>query len=176
MNALEDVGPVETPKKKQKYVSKRAKDRITTIEMPGRERSRFPGCALMRNVRLLACSTNSLWIAVEDVEWLVTWLEAEHRSGGVTLPEDAVASIEGNSSVPNVSIRWNFDGAWEATVIAGPKKGLLLKSYVAKLTEEKWLKVADLHKCAVAYENATAAEKKLACYHFLEERMKTSFS
>ena len=115
-----------------------------------------------------------MWLAVEDVEWLVLWLADEHRSGGVALPEDLYESSDGNCSAPNVHIRWGSDGAWEAIVIAGPRKGSKLKSYVAKLTAEKWQKVADLHKYAVAYGDASAADKRLATFHFLEAHMKAT--
>ena len=54
------------------------------------------------------------------------------------------------------------------------QKGTKLKSYVDKLTAEKWQKVADLHKYAVAYENASPADKKTATFHFLEAHMKAT--
>ena len=134
----------------------------------------YPDCNQTRPVHLLAVSTNSLWLAVDDIEWLVLWLAAEHRSGGVTLPEDPFASIDGNCSAPNVHIRWCFDGAWEAIVIAGPRKGEKVKSHVRNLTEEKWQQVADLHEYAVAYKDATVADLRLATFHFLEAHMKAT--
>ena len=79
---------------------------VTTIEMPARERSSFPNDVGKRQIQLLPTSTNSLWIAAENIEWLVNWLAAEYRSGGVALEEgDPLASLEGNCSVPNVHIR-----------------------------------------------------------------------
>ena len=110
---------------------------------------------------------------MEDIEWLVNWLEAEHRSGGVVLPNEGVPSMEGNCSVPNVHIRWSFDRAWEAVVLAGPRKGTTRKTYVEKLTAEKWQKADDFHKYAVAYEMAPPRDKKLAAFHFLEAHMRT---
>ena len=48
----------------------------------------------MRKLTLLAQSTNSLWLSVDDIDWLVKWLSDELRSGGVPLvvddPLDAV--------------------------------------------------------------------------------------
>ena len=142
--------------------------------MPELEPTCNPAAVATRRVHLLALSTNSLWLGVQDIEWLVNWLEAEHRSGGVVLPNEGCPSMEGNCSVPNVHIRWSFDGAWEAIVIAGPRKGSKLKSYVAKLTAEAWQKAADLHKYAVACEDASAADKWLATFHFLEAHMKAT--
>ena len=146
MNALDECGGdsvFETPKKKRKmsYVSKRAKNKITAVQMPERERSTYPDCKQTRQVHLLATSTNSLWLAVEDVEWLVLWLADEHRSGGVALTEDHDESSAGNCSVPNVHIRYCFDGTWQAVIIAGPRNGEKVKSHVRNLTEEKWKQV-----------------------------------
>ena len=178
MNALEDVAvaALETPKKRPRkyYVSKRAMNTVTKTEMPERERSSFPNNEGRRQIQLLPTSTNSLWISAEDIEWLVDWLAAEYRSGGVALEEgDQLASLEGNCSVPNVHIRWSFDRAWEAVVLAGPRKGATRKTYVEKLTAEKWQKADDFHKYAVAYEMATPRDKKLAAFHFLEAHMRT---
>ena len=126
MNALDKCGGdsgFETPKKKRKmsYVSKRAKNKIIAVQLPERERSTYPDCNQTRQVHLLAVSTNSLWLAVEDVEWLVLWLADEHR--GVALTEDLYGPSDGNCSVPNVRMRYCFDKAWEAIIIASAHKG-----------------------------------------------------
>ena len=115
-----------------------------------------------------------MWLAVEDVEWLVLWLADEHRSGGVALTEDHDESSAGNCSAPNVHMRYCFDGTWQAVIIAGPRKGEKVKSHVRNLTEEKWKQVADLHEYAVAYKDATVSDLRLATYHFLEAYMKAS--
>ena len=90
------------------------------------------------------------------------------------MPNDQRPPMEGNCTVPNVHIRWNVDGAWEAIVVAGPHAGFTLKSFVAKLTAEKWQKAAEIHKYEVAYECASSADKKLATYHFVEAHMKAT--
>ena len=156
-----------------KYISKRGQGRVIAVEMPELEPTCNPAAVATRRVHLLALSTNSLWIGVQDIEWLVNWLEAEHRSGGVALTDEAaVAVLEGNCGVPNVHIRWNFEGAWEAIVLAGPKKGISMKSYVKKMTAEKWQTVAGLHNYKMAYADAKPADRKLATYHYVEAFMK----
>ena len=90
--------------------------------------------------------------------------------------EAADAVLEGNCGVPNVHIRWNVDGAWEAIVVAGPHAGFTLKSFVAKLTAEKWQKAAESHKYKVPYMFASPWVKKLATYHFIEAHMKATLA
>jgi len=161
-----------SPKKRKSYVSKRDKNNINEVTMPELERTSHPGCERTRQVRLLATPTNqSLWIEENDIEWLVTWLAAEHVTGGVPLQEDPLAGLAPNCAASGVHMRWDFDGAWEAIIIAGPAKGHKTKSYVDKMTSEKWEKVASIHKYAVAYEAASAEDKKQATYHFLETHM-----
>ena len=160
-----------SPKKRKSYVSKRDKNNINEVTMPELERTSHPGCERTRQVRLLATSTNSLWIEKNDIDWLVNWIAAEHVTGGVPLQEDPLAGIAPNCAASGVHMRWDFDGAWEAIIIAGSAKGHKTKSYVDKMTSEKWEKVASIHKYAVAYEAASAEDKKQATYHFLEMTM-----
>ena len=87
------------------------------------------------------------------------------------MQEDPLAGIAPNCAASGVHMRWDFDGAWEAIIIAGPATGHKTKSYVDKMTSEKWEKVASIHKYAVAYEAASAEDKKQATYHFLETHM-----
>lgn len=161
-----------TPKKRKGYLSKRAKNSITEIRMPEQERTSHPACTTMRTVRLLATGTNSLWIAAEDIAWLVNCLADEVRSGGVPVPDSPrigeEPGLEENCAAPGVHMRWDFDGAWEAIVIAGPQKGKKAKSLVANLTEEKWRAVA----AAGSFTTATPQQKKQATFAFLEMYMR----
>ena len=59
--------------------------------MPMKDPSSHPGDTRTREVRLLATSTNALWIADRDLEWLVVCLTDEYLIGGVPLDEPAVA-------------------------------------------------------------------------------------
>lgn len=164
---------VVTPKKKRKgYLSKRAKNNITEVTMPEQERTSHPACTTMRTVRLLATGTNSLWIAAEDIPWLVNCLADEVRSGGVPVPDDIRSGeelhLEENCAAPGVHMRWDFDGAWEAIVVAGQHKGKKVRSLVANLTDEKW-RAAGVDG---SFASATPELKKQATFAFLEMHMR----
>ena len=157
-------------------MSKRANCCITKVPMPERERTAHPGCESTRNVRLLAWSTNSLWIGIDDIEWLVTWLASEHGTGGVPLEADPLDELAPNCAAPGVHIRWHFDGAWEAAVVSGAEQGKKVKCYVEKLTLEKWTDVNDVHKYGVAFEAATAEQRKQATFHYLEQHLQRALA
>ena len=161
-------------KRRASYVSKRSKNRITEVDMPEQESRTHPSCATMRKVRLLAMSTNSLWIAVEDVDWLVTWLAAEVASGGVSVPEvsDPFRDLDANCQAPGVHMRWDFDGAWEAIVISGTKQGKKVVSYVHALTPDKWTMAAVAAGLKGPLATATPEQRKQATFVFLELHMK----
>jgi len=99
---------VEAPKKRKGYVSKRRQNQITEIEMRELEPTKHPNSERKRKVKLLAVSTNSLWLSIGDLDWLVTWLADELETGGVPM-EDAVAvpdeALECNCQAPGVHIR-----------------------------------------------------------------------
>ena len=79
MNQLEELGSasMETPKRKRKqicyYKSKRAKNNITELCMPEFEPTSNPNRGEQRTIKVLALSTNSLWLSVDDIPWLVKW-------------------------------------------------------------------------------------------------------
>ena len=101
-----------------------------------------PGRREERKVRLLPLSTNSVYICIEDIDWLVRWLNDELRSGGVPLPKnDPLSEIPNNCAAEHVHIRWDFGGAWEAIILEGPKKGKMYKCNLGEFNETKWLAV-----------------------------------
>ena len=84
-------GPVDDPMmmldefepKKQKYCKKRVCNRVKKIEMPIRPpESGGSAVAGQRLVSALARGTNQLWIAVEDVDWLIDYVAQEVALGG----------------------------------------------------------------------------------------------
>ena len=176
MSALAELKPeYETPKtKRRSYTSKRGKNLITEITMPELEPTAHPGDDTTRVVRLLALSTNSLWISVDDLEWLVRWLADEYKTGGIADPAVAEDKLTPNCSVPGVHIRWDFAGAWEATILEGPKAGTNSKSFVDKLTLEKWSISDAVHHYATPFKAAVAAQKKQATFHDLEITLRQS--
>ena len=167
------LAPLVSTPKKRKYESKRGKDNITAITMPALDPSAHPGDKRTRAVHLLASSTTTLWLAERDIEWLVTCVTDEYHTGGVPLDEPVVAvqAAEGNCKAPGVSIKWDFDGGWEATVLQGERKGQTVKSKVEKLNLEKWNAVDVVHHYGVDFGSATQEQRKQATFDFLELHM-----
>ena len=67
-----------------------------------------------RTVRALARGTNQIWIAVEDVEWLINYVATEVAMGGVPQLSDA-AVAENNCEVKDLRVQWDFGKqAWKA--------------------------------------------------------------
>ncbi len=179
MAALAEIAPGPKKQKLWQYASKRGKDNITGVVMPAFDLSAHPGDERQRVVHLLATSTTSMWLAERDIAWLVTCIRDEYQTGGV--PLDAPSAVageeaEGNCAAPGVIIRWDFDGAWEATILRGEQKGQTCKSKVAKLTAEKWAVVDKVHHYGTDFASATPEERKKATWHFLELHMQGALS
>ena len=175
MNQLDDIGTAcATPAKKRKvYTSKRGKNNITQIDMPEFEPTSHPNRVERRTITLLALSTNSLYLRVDDLDWLLTWLRDEIRSGGVPVVlGDPLEALGCNCEADRVHIRWDFGGAWEAIILAGEKKGTTVKSYVAKFNAEKWLAIGGHATYGVDFESATENHLKAATFEYLEKHMK----
>ena len=111
-----------------------------------------------RTVRVLARSTHQLWIAVEDVEWLINYAATEVVLGGV--PELEVAAVvAGNCEVHDLRMSWDFgQQSWRAEFVAGKLKGTSVSSSVSKINAEKWTSVASA--VAVEFEKASCEERK----------------
>ena len=65
-------------------------------------------------------------------------------------------------------LRWDYDGAWEAVITQGPRKGTKATCEVANMTAEKWELVSKLHEYTVEFETATFQDKKFAAKHYLQ--------
>ena len=121
---------------------------------------------------MYAVSTNSLWLCIDDIPWLVKWMTDEIRSGGVPMAlDDPLDALACNCEADNVHIRWGFSGAWEAIILNGDKRGSKVKSCVAKFDEEKWLVIGGNARYGMEFGNATPATLKAATFDFLEKRM-----
>ena len=141
--------------------------------MPEFEPTSHPKRLERRTITLLALSTNSLWIRVDCIAWLLTWLRDELLSGGVLMVlDDPLEALECNCEADHVHIRWDFNGAWEAIILAGEEKGTKVKSHVAKCTAEKWLAIGGQAKYGMDFESATEKHLKEATIRYLEKHMK----
>ena len=172
MNALEDIDrvvvDVKSPPQNRK---RRVCDQIVNVEMPEREPMSNPTCTETRAVCLLPEGNRRLWLAVTDVPWLLAWLWDESRSCGVPQLAEAPVVLVPNISVEGVRVRWSFDGAWEAIVLSGPNQGFTTKSFVAKMTAEKWSQCPQWRDRP--YETSSDADRKAAANEFLELCMAT---
>ena len=129
--------------------------------MPEFEPTSHPDRKERRQVRLLALSTTSVWLCIEDIAWLVKWLSDELRSGGVPLESnDPVGALECNCEAEHVHIRWDFGGSWEAIILAGDKKGSKITSSVEKFNEDKWVAVGASLRYGADFANAKPDQKK----------------
>ena len=90
------------------YAPKRLGMIVFQIEMPRRP-PEMAGAAVadLLKVSVLGKPTNQVWIAVEDVEWLINYVATEVALGGVPQPE-AAAVAEGNCEVESLRVQWNF--------------------------------------------------------------------
>ena len=142
------------------------------MKLPEHEPISHPGRTEERKVRLLPLSTNSLYICIEDIDWLVRWLNDELRSGGVPLPKnDPLSELRNNCAVEHVHIRWDFGGAWEAIILEGPKKGSKYKCKLGNFDETKWLSVGGDAKYGTDFMRAKPAQKREASFLFLQKHV-----
>ena len=85
----------------------------------------------LRKVSVLGTQTNQVWIAVEDVDWLISYVATEVALGGV--PEvEAAAVAEGNCEVEGLRAKRDFgEQSWRAEFVTGKLKGRLVHSSVS---------------------------------------------
>ena len=116
-----------------RYSPKRLANTVCQIEMPQRP-PEMAGAAVadLLKVSVLGKSTNQLWIAVEDVEWLINYIAIEVVLGCV--PQVEVAAVaEGNCEVEGLRVQWNFGAqTWRAEFVTGKLKGAIVHSSVSK--------------------------------------------
>ena len=171
MHALDD--PAQPPASKRcKYSPKRTANRIVEMDMPvsppttsaaavaakgggsgsgsGAADGNGGGPPATRRVSVLARSTNQLWLAVADIDWLVHYMAQEVACGGVPL-EEPMPAVAGNCEVDDVRIRWDFGKkAWVAEFTGGLLVGQKFTSNVSNMSEEKWVMVQSQIGCNLA--------------------------
>ena len=174
MNELDVVvdGAAQRSPKKPKYCPKRVCNRIQKIEMPVRPpESASSAVAGHCMVHAMARGTNQLWIAVEDVRWLVNYVAAEVALGGVAEEQDE-SDTEGNCELPQLRMKYEFAAkVWQADFVDGPLRGESFTSSVANMSAEKWATVQAA--VAVEFEKATLQQLKEGTRLFLLSHCKT---
>ena len=170
MTNLDDIaeGSGGSSPKKPKYIRKRMSNRVHKIEMPIQP----PECggsavAGHRQVSAMARGTNQLWIAVEDVDWLINYVAAEVALGGVPEHQDDSDS-EASCELKSLRMKYHFgDRAWTAEFVSGPLAGTTYTSSVDNMTAEKWATILDA--VAVDFAGATLPQKKEGTRLFLKK-------
>ena len=145
MSALVEIAA--TPNNRNVYAPNRGKDNITEVTMPAFEPTAHPGDEMQRVVRLLASSTSTMWVSGGNVEWLVTWLSDEHRTGGVPLDDPAAAGKETDGGLRGAR-RSHLGGTSKAPgrpPSLGELKGNTVNSFAEKLTVEEWAAADEVH-------------------------------
>ena len=174
MNDLDVVvdGAAQRSPKKPKYCPKRVCNRIQKIEMPVRPpESASSAVAGHCMVHAMARGTNQLWIAVEDVRWLVNYVAAEVALGGVAEEQDE-SDTEGNCELPQLRMKYDFAArVWQADFVDGPLRGESFASSVANMSAEKWATVQAA--VAVEFEKATLQQLKEGTRLFLKSHCET---
>ena len=174
MNDLDVVvdGAAQRSPKKPKYCPKRVCNRIQTIDMPVRPpESASSAVAGHCKVHAMARGTNQLWIAVEDILWLVNYVAAEVALGGVAEEQDA-SDMEGNCELPQLRMKYDFAArVWQAEFVDGPLRGKSFASSVANMSAEKWATVQAA--VAVEFEHATLQQLKEGTRLFLKNHCET---
>ena len=174
MNDLDVVaeGEAQRSPKKLKYYPKRVCNRVQKIAMPMRPpESASSAVAGHCTVHAMARGTNQLWIAVEDVKWLVNYVADEVALGGVAEQQDE-SDTEGNCELPLLRMKYDFAAsAWQANFVDGPLRGETFTSSVANMSAEKWATVQAA--VAVEFENATLQQVKEGTRLFLKSHCET---
>ena len=130
MLALDDVASeaTTTPNKKPRKsrAPKRLREQVVKVTMPLHCPCAQPDSETTIEISLLATSTNTLWISLNDIPWLVRYVADEYGLGGIAIDKQAETAVAvANCSVPYLSVRWDFKGepGWNAIFVDGPQGG-----------------------------------------------------
>ena len=171
MDELDDCKPaneVQLARQRKAYFSKRQKQQVVVVKMPLHALDRSSGCE--RDVRLLATSTNSLWISQEDIPWLVCYVTDEVMKGGVAAEAGDSPALEENTSVPHLNVRWDWDScdAWMAEFVAGDLAGTKVSSRVREgLSQAKWDSINGDSRYKITLAKASFKQKKNAVWEYM---------
>ena len=167
MDQLDKASGVRPPSKKAK-LCKRAKDKIVAVEMPRYCHLEMNKSSEKVNIELMASSTSQIWINMEAVPWLISYLSAEVRSGGVSHDaEDAF--LPSNCEVDNLNLSWDFQSndAWVGTWVEGPMKGQTVTVAMSKFNEVKFQQSAAQAGVETSFNNASREDLKTAARQYL---------
>ena len=170
LDSIEEKEDASAAKKPRKGPYIKKKRLMHVVEMPVLPLGHSPGKTVTVTVVKHGHST---YIHEDDVPWFIAYVADEHAHGGVADQGDDQKEseiAEGNSSVPGLSIQWNFqdDDGWVGTFVSGPLRSVTIKSKLSTLTEAKWNN-AWLHGAVKgSLGEATVAAKKNAVWFCIE--------
>ena len=170
MEELDNCKPeneVQLTRQRRAFIPKRQKQQVVVVKMPLHALDRSSGCE--RDVRLLATSTNSLWISQEDIPWLVCYVADEVMKGGVAVEKDDTPELEQNTPVPHLNVHWDFASgdAWVAEFVAGDLAGTKVSSNVRGLSQTKWESINGDNRFGVTLAKASFNVKKDAVWEYI---------
>ena len=122
-----------------------------------------------RQVRIMAASTNTIWISKKDIPWLVCFVADEVRKGGVEMDDDDNIELEPNTDIPHLHIQWDFESGhtWLAQFVGGNLAGKKLSSSIRAMSQAKWDKLGGAEHFGVTLAAAPFAVKKIAVWEHL---------
>ena len=170
MDELHDCGGGHVTRKtvgSWKYKPKRHKSLVVEVTMPLHALGRSSGKE--RQVRVMASSTNTIWISKKDIPWLVCFVADEVRKGGVEMDDDDNIELEPNTDIPHLHMRWDFESGhtWLAQFVGGGLAGKKLSSSITTMTQAKWDKLGGAEHFGVTLTEANFAVKKTAVWEHL---------
>ena len=140
MNALQSVSDSGKRTDVPNTQIKMSKKRVVAVTMPECETTRHPDVRTVRTVHvLIGGKTTTLYIDVSAIPWLLTWMNDEIQTGGVAAKIPREHAVDGAQD-EEILMRWDFQDqdTWTAIITQGAKKGVVRKTRVSKLTQEKW--------------------------------------
>ena len=176
---LLDAIEAPTSKRSRIYQSSRGQNIARLVTMPAKEPNKYPNRRDEVQILVLPKSTNSLWLRLSDVVWLIDYLTDEvgpDGSQGVPVIDSEDEAPAGNCDVANVYIEWDFNDTVTATWLAGALKGRKVQTLISEFNQEKWEAMTELHKYGMTLAQANKTEKRNAVWHLLEQHCREQFA
>lgn len=166
LEAVTSVGGDNRRPKRQKVPPRQ----IVEFDMPMYEPMKHPDSTEKRSIRCLAINYQSVYLSLNDIPWLVTWLYDAVACGAVPLaPVDPLTA--NCPKVPGARFTWDFADSWEAVILSGPLAGTKIITKLSDFTHEKWAIVDVIYKYGITYAESTDDQKKAAALNFLERHV-----
>ena len=144
-----------------------------------------PDNIVYRNVGLASFKRRMLWIAVEDLPWLIQSIGDDIRACGAPdivdgdRNEAARAAADSQTDSPpgevaqgigvGFTVVWDFNGSWVATITRDcPSNCKTIEMDVKRLSKKKWEEVRFAKGYPYAWGEITRGQKRQAAFDYLE--------